>query len=76
MDDEAGAALAALYEGLEVEERQERAEHLGTEDEDEDEPLNAWEDYRGGLSDEQKAKQDASVEPVCTTLAKVVLLVP
>ena len=73
VDDEAAEALAALYEGLEVEERQEREERLCNEDEDGDNLLNARETYQGELTDEQRAKQDASIQPVRTTLAKVVI---
>jgi len=71
VDDEAAEALAALYEGLDVEERLEREERQRNDDEDEDELLNTWE-YRGVLTDEQREKQDASVQPVRSTLAKVI----
>ena len=73
VNDDAAETLAALYEGLEVEERLEREERQRNDDEDDDEPLNIWEDYQGALTDEQREKQDASVQPVRATLAKVVM---
>jgi hypothetical protein len=70
--DDAAEALAGLYEGLEVEEREEREERQHNDEEDEDEPLCPWEDYREGLREDQREKLDASVQPVKSTLAKVV----
>ena len=72
IDDEAGDGLAALYKDLEIEEREERKEHQRNDDEDEDEPLNAWE-YGEALTDEQREEHDASVQPVQSTLVKVVI---
>jgi hypothetical protein len=72
VDDEAGDALAALYEDLEVEEREEREERQRNDDEDEDEPLFTWEEYGEALTDEQRKERDASVQPVRSTLVKVI----
>jgi len=76
VDDEAGDALAALYKDLEVEERDERNERQRNDDEDEDEPLNAWEEYGEALTDEQRKEHDASVQPVRSTLVKVISYLP
>jgi len=73
MDDKAGDALAALYKDLEVEEREEREERQCNGNEDEDKPLNAWEEYGEVLTDKQREEHDASVQPVRSTLVKVVI---
>jgi len=54
--DEAAEALAELAKGLDLEERAEVRE----ENEEEDKPLNPWEDFRDGMSNEQIRALDAS----------------
>ena len=65
--DEAAEALAKLAKGLDLEERAEVRE----ENDEEDEPLNPWEDFWDGMSDEQRRALDASVQPVRSMLVKV-----
>ena len=66
--DEAAEALAELAKGLDLEERAEVREE---NDEVDDEPLNPWEDFRDGMSNEQMRALDASVQPVRSMLVKV-----
>jgi hypothetical protein len=56
-----------LAKGLDLEERAEVRE----ENDEEDEPLNPWKDFRDGMSDEQIRALDASVQPVRSMLVKV-----
>jgi len=72
VDDSAAETLAALYKDLEVEEREEREECQRNDDEDEDEPLLAWEEYGEALTDDQRKEHDASTQPVRSTLVKVI----
>jgi hypothetical protein len=72
--DRAAEAFAGLYEGLEVEEKEEREDCQHNNGDDEDEPSCPWENYQGGLREDQREELDASVQPVKTTLAKVVLI--
>jgi len=65
--DEAAEALAKLAKGLNLEERAEVRE----ENDEEDEPLNPWEDFQDGMSDEQIRALDVSVQPVRSMLVKV-----
>lgn len=66
--DGAAQALADLAKELDSEERAERETR---ETEDDDQPLDAWEDYRGGLTEEQIEDLDVSVQPVRSMLVKV-----
>jgi len=75
-EDDTAEALATLYEGLEVEEREEREDRQHNNDKDEDEPLSPWEDYRGGLSEDQRRELNTSLQPVRSTLAKVIISLP
>ncbi len=65
--DEATEALAELAKGLYLEECAEVRE----ENDDENEPLNPWEDFRDGMTDEQRRALDSSVQPVQSMLVKV-----
>ena len=56
-----------MAKGLDLEERAEVRE----ENDEEDEPLNPWEDFQDGMSDEQIRALDASVQPVRSMLVKV-----
>ena len=67
-------SLACMYyEGLKVEEREEGQECQHNDEEDEDKLSCPWEDYREGLREDQREKLDASVQPVKSTLAKVLI---
>jgi hypothetical protein len=68
--DEAAEALAELAKGLDLEDRAEN-EVREVSDENDDEPLNPWEDFRDGMSEEQMRALDASVQPVRSMLVKV-----
>jgi hypothetical protein len=64
-------AVSALID-IELEDRVEQEAWVeDDDDEGEDQPLNAWEDFREGLSDEQRRELDIGVQPVRSTLVKV-----
>lgn len=69
--DDAAEALADLYEGLDIDERDEREERQLNDDEEEDKIVNPWDDFRGVMTDEQRKELDESVQPVRSTLVKV-----
>ena len=68
--DEAEQALADLTKELDVEDQAERESAMGGIDDD-DEALDAWEDFRGGLTDEEVKELDISIQPVRSMLVKV-----
>jgi len=69
--DEATAALMELAGNIDVEER-ESAEHEDERDDDEaDEDTEDWIDEREGMTLEQRAELDKSVQPVRLMLVKV-----
>jgi hypothetical protein len=69
---DAGEALADMTQETELEDRREQEAWVeDDDDEGEDHPLNAWEDFQEGLSDEQRRELDVGVQPVRSMLAKV-----
>lgn len=70
--DEVALALIDMAQEIELEDRLEQEAWVeDDDDEGEDQPLNAWEDFREGLSDEQRRELDIGVQPVRSTLVKV-----
>ena len=71
--DEAAEALAAMAKDLDLEDRveQQSCDAEGNDDDPEDQPLNAWVDFREGLTEEEVEELDKSVQPVRSTLFKV-----
>jgi hypothetical protein len=71
--DEAAEALAAMAKDLDLEDRveQQTREAEKDDDDEEDRPLNAWVDFREGLTEEEVMELDRSVQPVRSTLFKV-----
>ena len=70
--DKAVSALADMAQEIELEDRREQEAWVeDDDDEGEDHPLNAWEDFREGLSDEQRRELDVGLQPVRSMLAKV-----
>jgi hypothetical protein len=70
--DKAVSALADMAQEIELEDRLEQEAWVeGNDDEGEDQPLNALEDFREGLSDEQRRELDVGVQPVRSMLVKV-----
>jgi len=70
---EAAEALAAMAKDLDLEDRVEQQMRKAEKDDDdeEDRPLNAWVDFREGLTEEEVVELDRSVQPVRSTLFKV-----
>jgi hypothetical protein len=71
--DEAAEALAAMAKDLDLEDRVEQQSRDAevNDDDPEDQPLNAWVDFREGLTEEEVEELDKSVQPVRSTLFKV-----
>ena len=71
--DEAAEALAAMAKDLDLDDRVEQQMREAEKDADdqEDQPLNAWVDFREGLTEEEVKELDKSVQPVRSTLFKV-----
>jgi len=71
--DEAAEALAAMAKDLDLEDREEQQSRDAevNDDDPEDQPLNAWVDFREGLTEEEVEELDKSVQPVRSTLFKV-----
>jgi hypothetical protein len=67
----AAQALAALGEELDVEERSEWETQEVDDNEQDDQPLDTWVDFREDLTEEQARELDASVQPVRSMLIKV-----
>jgi hypothetical protein len=74
--DDTAQVLADLAEGLEIEDSAEQDNRTVEDDEEgeDDQPLDMWVDFREGLTAEQLAELEESVQPVRSMLAKVCLL--
>jgi hypothetical protein len=71
--DEAAEALATMAKDLDLDDRveqQTRAAEDGDNDE-EDQPLDQWVDFRDGLTEEEIKELDRSLQPVRSALSKV-----
>jgi len=69
--DEAVSALADMAQEIDLEDRFKQEAWAADDNEGEDQQLGAWEDFRDGLSEEQRKELDVGVQPVRSTLAKV-----
>jgi hypothetical protein len=69
--DEAVSALADMAQEIDLEDRFEQEARAADDDEGDNQQLGAWEDFRDGLSEEQRKELDVGVQPVRSTLAKV-----
>jgi len=69
--DEAVSALADMAQEIDLEDRFEQEARAADDDEGEDQQLGAWEDFRDGLSEEQRKELNVGVQPVRSTLAQV-----
>jgi len=69
--DEAVSALADMAQEIDLEDRFEQEARAADDDEGKDQQLGVWEDFRDGLSEEQRKELDVGVQPVRSTLAKV-----
>ncbi len=69
--DEAAEALAAMAKDLDLEDRVEQQSREAEDEDPEDQPLDAWVDFREGLTEEEVEELDKSVQPVRSTLFKV-----
>jgi len=64
-------AFADLTKELDVEEQLARESQEVNDDEEDDQPLDSWVDFRDGLTEEEEEDLDASVQPVRSMLSKV-----
>jgi hypothetical protein len=71
--DDVAQVLADLSKGLDIKDsiKQENRTVENDEEGEDDQPLDAWVDFREGLPAEQLAELEESVQPVRSTLAKV-----
>jgi hypothetical protein len=69
--DAAAQALADLAKELDVKEQSAQETHETGDDEEDDQPLDTWVDFREGLTEEQVTELDASIQPVRSMLVKV-----
>lgn len=69
--DQAAHALAELAKDLDLDERVEQETQARNDNEDDDQPLDAWVDFREGMTAEQLKELDESVKPVRSMLVKV-----
>lgn len=69
--DEGVQALADLADGLQIEERE---EYEAQDEGEEDQPLDRWTDLRADLTEERRKEIDVGIQPVRSTLTKVVTL--
>jgi len=60
-----------MAQEIDLEDRFEQEARAADDDEGEDQQLDAWEDFRDGLSEEQRKELDVGVQPVRSTLAQV-----
>jgi hypothetical protein len=67
--DDAAQALANLAKNLDIEDRE--TQSMANNEEDDDQPLDGWVDFREGMTAEQLEELDESVQPVRSTLVKV-----
>jgi hypothetical protein len=69
--DAAAQAFADLAKELDVEERSARETQEIDDDEEDDQPLDGWDNFREGLTEIQVKELDASIQPVRSMLIKV-----
>ncbi|KAH8995599.1 hypothetical protein EDB92DRAFT_1794344 [Lactarius akahatsu] len=69
--DEVGRALADLAEGLDLEEHMEQETQEMANGNEDDKPLEAWDDFHGGLTREEVRQLDVSVQPMRSMLVKL-----
>jgi hypothetical protein len=68
-------ALARLAEGINIEEQDAWGTEECGDDEVDDQPLDWWLDLHDGLMDEELGEIEEGIQPVCTTLTKVRVMV-